>query len=118
MAKVPAAVWVSFMVSPVIFRHSGMRLLRRRPGIHNPRSWLWIPGSRLKEVRPGMTAFVSKPPCRLLNSIFRKENLGRVLDDILRSPSLARRFPAVHFHHPHFPYPARAGNAEHLAGLV
>ena len=28
--------------------------VRRRPGIHNPRSWLWIPGSH-QEVRPGMT---------------------------------------------------------------
>src|SRR4051794_19834351 len=27
--------------------------LGRRPGIHNPRSWLWIPGSRF--ARPGMT---------------------------------------------------------------
>src|SRR3954465_12666 len=38
-------------------RHSGMRLLGRRPGIHNPESWLWIPGSRLKEARPGMQGF-------------------------------------------------------------
>ena len=35
-------------------RHSGMRPPGRRPGIHNPRSWLWIPGSR-EDARPGMT---------------------------------------------------------------
>src|SRR5437868_8537661 len=38
-----------------LFRHSGMRPLGRRPGIHNRRSWLWIPGSRVKNARPGMT---------------------------------------------------------------
>src|SRR3954467_13989091 len=32
-----------------------MRLLGRRPGIHNPQSWLWIPGSLAKGSRPGMT---------------------------------------------------------------
>jgi uncharacterized membrane protein YfcA len=31
-----------------------MRRLGRRPGIHNPESWLWIPGSR-EGARPGMT---------------------------------------------------------------
>src|SRR4051812_12994298 len=31
-----------------------MRPLGRRPGIHNPQSWLWIPGSR-EDARPGMT---------------------------------------------------------------
>src|SRR5437868_228814 len=34
-----------------------MRPLGRRPGIHNPQSWLWIPGSR-QEARPGMTALI------------------------------------------------------------
>src|SRR4051794_6966802 len=37
-------------------RHSGMRPLRRRPGIHNHGPGLWISGSRLKKARPGMTA--------------------------------------------------------------
>jgi len=31
---------------------------RRRPGIHNPSPWLWIPGSRF--ARPGMTAAGAK----------------------------------------------------------
>src|SRR4051794_17538225 len=31
-----------------------MGRLRRRPGIHNSRSWLWIPGS-FASLRPGMT---------------------------------------------------------------
>src|SRR6202008_5052913 len=38
-------------------RHSGMRPLGRRPGIHNPQSWLWIPGSLAKGSRPGMTMY-------------------------------------------------------------
>src|SRR5689334_11033695 len=35
-----------------------MRPLGRRPGIHNPQSWLWIPGSR-EVARPGMTRWVT-----------------------------------------------------------
>src|SRR4051812_24770092 len=44
----------------VLSRHSGMRPLGRRPGIHNHHSGLWIPDSRR---RPGMTALaiVAKP---------------------------------------------------------
>src|SRR5437868_379068 len=37
-------------------RHSGARA-SREPGIHNRRSWLWIPGSR-QGARPGMTGAV------------------------------------------------------------
>src|ERR1044072_3782171 len=95
MAKVPAASWVSFMSSSFMFRHSGISL-------RSPRN----------------DGVVSEPPRRFLDRVFREENLGSVLDDILRPPSLARRLPAVHFHHPHFPHPARARHAEHLAGLV
>src|SRR3954465_225308 len=60
----------------------------------------------------------SKPPRRFLAGVVGEENLRRVLDDVLRPPALARRFPAIHFHHPHFAHPARARNAEHLAGLL
>src|SRR4051812_17342514 len=34
----------------------------RRPGIHNLESWLWIPGSRVKDARPGMTDRCAVPP--------------------------------------------------------
>src|ERR1700744_5642952 len=32
----------------ITVRHSGMRAQARRPGIHNPGQWLWIPGSPLR----------------------------------------------------------------------
>src|SRR5436305_8107500 len=41
-------------------RHSGARPLRREPGIHNRRSWLWIPGLR-QGAHPGMTVLVIIP---------------------------------------------------------
>src|SRR3954471_9687881 len=36
-----------------------MRPLGRRPGIPNPRSWPWIPGSR-GDARPGMTVLKTR----------------------------------------------------------
>ena len=39
-------------------------------------------------------------------------------DDVLCFPALMRRLPAFLFHHPHLAHAARAGDAEHLAGLV
>src|SRR4051812_12492119 len=116
MAKVPAASWVSFMVCCFLFASS----FRDAPLGAGPESItpIAVMDSGLSLARPGMTAFVSKSPRRFFDRIFREENLGSVLDDILGPPSLARRLPAVHFHHPHFAHPARARNAEHLAGLV
>src|ERR1700754_5178171 len=117
MAKVPVAVWVSFMVSPVDDPqgYTGFSSLRgalatkqssRRPG-------LWIASLSL-----AMTALCSKPPRRFFHRVLRKENLPGMIDDILRLPSRVRRFPAVHFHHPHLAHAARAGDAEHLSGLI
>src|ERR1051326_1274279 len=40
-----------------------MRPLGRRPGIHNPRSRLWIPGSR--SARPGMTLCAGRVAARI-----------------------------------------------------
>src|SRR3954454_8578725 len=102
MAKVPAAVWVSFMGRPLCFVIPGRASFRREP----------------KRAHPGMTGFVSKSPRRFLDLILREENLPGVIDDILRPPSLARRLPAVHFHHPHLAHAARAGDAEHFSGLI
>src|SRR4051812_12427289 len=97
MAKVPVASWVSFMGSPLsCLRHSGMRPLGRRPGIHNPPIVLMDSGLAPEEARPGMTGCNSKSPRRFLDLILREENLPGVIDDILRPPSLARRLPAVH----------------------
>src|SRR3954469_17526642 len=97
MAKVPAAVWVSFMGRPLCFVIPGRASFRREPG---------------------MTAFVLKSPRRFLHRVLREDNLPGVFDDILRSPSLARRLPAVHFHHSHLAYAAGTGDAEHFSGLI
>src|SRR5206468_7655006 len=54
-----------------------MRPLGRRPGIHNPGSWLWIPGSR-QEARPGMTAGEKPMPIDHLNP-----PTGQIADNVV-----------------------------------
>src|ERR1700742_4641683 len=65
-----------------------------------------------------MRASLFESPRRLLDLLVREEDVPGVGDDILGLPSRERRRPAFHFHHAHFTHPARAGDAEHLAGLV
>src|SRR3954462_2870744 len=43
-AAAPSIAIETFRIT-ILHRHSGMRPLGRRPGIHNPRPWLWIPGT-------------------------------------------------------------------------
>src|ERR1700681_4003545 len=116
MAKVPAALAVSFvMCTSIFFRHSGAR------GARTSDVQLHIGESRDSGSgpadHPGMT-FTLKPPRAHLDLFLGEENLLGVFDDILRLPTLMRRLPAGLFHHPHLAHAARAGDAEHLAGLV
>src|ERR1051326_1309911 len=118
MAKVPVASWVSFMSSS-----SMSSSFRGAPSSGaNPESITTIRSYGFRACAQGGASrndgVVSKPPRRFFDRVLREKNLGSVFDDILRPPSLARRLPAVHLHHPHFADPARTGNAEHLAGLV
>src|ERR1043166_3083250 len=50
--------------------------LGRSPGIHNPGSWLWIPGSR--SARPGMTG---RSGARRLH-VFRRHRVGIVVAEM------------------------------------
>src|SRR5882757_5923948 len=91
IAKVPAASAVSFVMCPLTSSSS-------REGFRDDSSF--------------------KPPRRLLDLLFREEDLIGVGDDILGLPSRERRRPAFHFHHPQLADTAGAGDAERLAGLV
>src|SRR5215207_9622320 len=115
IAKVPAAWAVSFVIEclcPFVM-----------PG------WSEGPDLRCAIAQRGISRFrvratraperlLLKSPRRLLDILFGEEDVLGVGHDILGLPPRKRRRPAFHFHHPHFPHPARAGNAEHLAGLV
>src|SRR6476661_406183 len=97
IAKVPAALWVSFVIYASVLVTPSFRV---RAG-----------------ARPGMTVS-SKPSRAHLDLFFGEENVLGMINDILRLPSRMRRLPALLFHHPHFAHPARAGDAQHLAGLL
>src|SRR3954470_21505505 len=86
MAKVPAAVWVSFMMTPVDDPQGYSRYSSLRGALATKQSSL---SSRSLDcfVSLAMTAFYLKPPRRLLHRVFRKENLPGVIDDILGLPS-------------------------------
>src|SRR4051812_25312838 len=88
MAKVPAAVWVSFMFRPLLrFSVTARSVATKQSSLS-----LW-PLDCFAAL--AMTEYYSKPPRRVFHGIFREENLPGVIDDILRLPSLARRLPAV-----------------------
>src|SRR6476659_7651370 len=93
IANVPAALAVSFMVciSLSSFRVHASRAPERQS---------------------------SKPPRAHLDLLFGEEDVLGMVHDILRLPPRMRRLPAFHFHHSHLTHAARAGDAEHLAGLV
>src|SRR3954451_15787526 len=134
MAKVPAAVWVSFMVCYLAklkcFVIPGCALLAADPESRSEH----CSGFGVRSLSDNIDAvnFVAEraprnddnietalePPRRFLDLIFREENLPGMIDDILSLPSAMRRFPAVHFHHPHLAHAARAGDAEHFPGLI
>src|ERR1700682_6324525 len=146
IAKVPAALWVSFVIgasiqlrslrSPHLTQNltSGeVRSLSRweRIGVsgyglslhHIP-----LPGAepvpgRRRSADPGAPTSPfgrgdSKAPRARLDLFLGKENLLGVFDNILRLPSGVWRLPARLFHHPHLTHAARAGNAEDFARLV
>src|ERR1700694_1593083 len=117
MAKVPAALGVSFVIcaSILLLRHSGARASANRGA--QLRTWESRDSGLDASHRPGMTC-ISKPSRAHLDLFLGEKNLACVLDDILRLPALMRRLPARLFHHPHFAHAARTGNPEHLAGLV
>src|ERR1700694_972798 len=116
MAKVPAALWVSFVICASIqFRHSGaMRSIELRCAIAHRR----ISRFRVWSCGPSRNDGGLKPPRAHLDLFLGKENLPCVFDDILGLPALTRRLPAGFLHHPHLAHAARAGDAENLAGLV
>src|SRR5947209_15663550 len=73
-----------------------MRPLGRRPGIHNPDSWVWIPGSRLKEARPGMTGewlLRLELQRRRVDAVAQAARAGTVLEDVAE---MAVAFRAEH----------------------
>src|SRR6202035_1353162 len=98
IAKVPAALWVSFVMgASVFFRHSGaMRSIE--PGISRFR----VHASRA----PERQSF--KSPRRFLDLFLGEEDFLGVGNDILGLPSREWRRPAFHFHHPHLAHAARA----------
>src|ERR1700737_3632050 len=109
MAKVPAAWAVSFVIcASILFCHSGaMRSIE--PGISRFRVWSFGPSRNDVNLKPSRAH---------LDLLFREEDILGVRHDILGLPAGMRRFPAFHFHHLHLSDTARAGDAEHLAGLV
>src|ERR1700722_9095037 len=106
MAKVPAALWVSFVIGASVL----IRSFRSRP---NPNSRVWGSAPPLPEGEVKL-----KPSRAHLDFFLGEENLLRMFNHILRLPSRVRRLPARLFHHPHLAHTARAGDAEDLAGLV
>src|SRR5215475_7424784 len=107
MAKVPAAWAVSLVISYPLSSFRGDAKHRTRN--------LEVPGSlRAPERHPHLL----KSPRRFLDLFLGEEDFLGVGHDILGLPPRERRRPAFHFHHPHLADPARAGDAEHLAGLV
>src|SRR5450759_1468375 len=101
IAKVPAALWVRFVMcaSILLLRHSGAREARTSDvQLHIGESR--DSGSGPSD-HPGMT-FTSKPPRAHLDLFLVKINLLDFLYDILLLPSLIRRLPARLFHHPLF----------------
>src|SRR5580704_11466183 len=121
MAKVPVALWVSFVIGACLLsvprtlaRHSGMRHLAQA---RNPYSRTMVMDSGLA-LRAPRNDDVSKPSCAHFDLFLGEENLAGMLDDILRLPSRMRRLPARLFHHLHLAHAAGAGNAQNLAGLV
>src|SRR3954453_15144048 len=126
IAKVPAAWAVSFiLVSTLSFVIPGCDYLGAGADSIPPIAVVDSPmcNSTSKLVaprRPGMTTNVnpSKPPRAPFDLLLGEENLLGVFDDILRLPAGVRRLPAFHLHHSHLAHAARAGDAEHLAGLV
>src|SRR4051812_27519187 len=78
-----------------------MRPSWRRPGIHNPESWLWIPGSRLKQARPGMTAtklLLATAPQRLFLRLLGADDVGQ-LDAVILAPHVGKPVPHVAAQH-------------------
>src|SRR5450759_5224179 len=134
IAKVPAALWVSFVICASIQLRSlrsphltqsltsgEVRSLSRweRAGVRGYGLSLGripSPGASRRPLPLGEVN--SKPPRAHLDLFLGKENLLGVFDNILRLPSGMRRLPARLFHHPHLAHAARAGDAEHLAGLI
>src|ERR1700682_5440926 len=95
MAKVPAALWVSFVIC-ASFNLTCLVIpgcaTWRRPGIHtHDRGY----GFRVLSLhsRPGMTAN-SKPSRAHLDLFLGEENLLGVFDNVLSLPSRVRRLPA------------------------
>src|SRR6266404_5012245 len=117
IAKVPAAWAVSFVIcASILYPLSSFRGAKRTRNLEIPRCAIAHLRSGPSD-RPGMTVN-SKPPCAHLDLFLGEEDLLGVVDDVLGLPAGVRRLPAVHFHHPHLADAARAGDAEHLAGLV
>src|SRR5437762_3355821 len=122
MAKVPAAWAVSFVIlASISDRHSPMCNCTSEdaPLGAGSESITTIgsmdSGLSLREPRNDI---LFKSPRRLLDLLFREEDLVGVGDDILGLPSRERRRPAFHFHHPQLADTTGTGDAEHLAGLI
>src|SRR6266702_1539445 len=116
IAKVPAAWAVSF----VMWYLSYFPSFRDTPLGVGPESILTfvvMDSGLVASRRPGMTRLL-KSPRRLLDLLFREEDLVGVGHDILGLPSREWRRPAFHFHHPQLADATGAGDAERLAGLV
>src|ERR1700732_4853423 len=119
IAKVPAALWVSFVIGAFSYFSSSFRDGPPGPDLrcaiaHRGISRFRVRSSRCAPERRR----VSKSPRAHLDFFLGEENLLGMFNHVPRLPSRMRRFPARLLHHPHFPHATRAGNAEHLAGLV
>src|ERR1041385_3926028 len=73
-----------------------MRRLRRRAGIHNPRSWLWIPGSFAPPRNDGRLRVRYKPP--LWRGMFMTilANAARSLGALLIASAAVVMSPGAH----------------------